>query len=196
MDSPTSDQPRASGEETQRISSPTPTDLSDAMSSPRAGRKRTNDEMYKSGATGHGKKASVNQRPNTAPEKSQKALQSSQFARYGFHNDLPNLAQSIESAIGTLSTQASAAITVPDAPQTFVSQLQQLHDDLDRGYTKYVEELQDRDHKAHLELFDWDDLEDGYMKDMEPAIRVEQEIQAELARSYRVRSKTFIQRSC
>jgi hypothetical protein len=193
-DSPTSGQTRASSEE--------PTDSS-TMSSPRPARKRTIDEMYtsKSGATGLSKKTSVNQRPNTAPEQSQKSLQSSQFEQHGFPKDLPNpAARSFGSTIATLSTQASdvsTAITAPDTPQIFVSQLQALHAQLDRQYDEYVEELQDRDHKAQLEPFDWDELEEAYARDMEPAIRDEQEIQMELANCYKVCSnKTSVQCSC
>jgi hypothetical protein len=181
-DSPTSGQTRASSEE--------PTDSS-KMSSPRPARKRTIDEMY----------TCDNQRPNTAPEESQKTVQSSHFAKHGFLKDLPNpAAQSFGSTIATLSTQASdasTAITAPDAPQTFVSQLQALHVQLDRQYDEYVEELKGRDHKAQLEPFDWDVLEEAYARDIEPATRDEQQIQMELANCYKVRSsKTSIQCSC
>lgn len=192
---PTSGQSRARSEEVQRPASPTTTELSmsSTTSSPRSGRKRTNDEIYKAstGATpSHSKKLSINQRPRTAPEQVQELLQPSQFEQHGFPKEIViPAAQSFESTVATLSTQplnVSTAATAFDAPQTFVSRLHEIQNQLNLEYEKHERDIVGRDHKAQLSPYDWDNLERRYLEEMEPVIKSEQEIQTSLAKRYGV----------
>jgi hypothetical protein len=159
------------------------------MSSPRSGRKRTNDEIYPStSGTSHSKKLSMNQRFKTAPELNQKSFSSSD--QHGSKDSIDPAAQSFGPTVATLSTQpsnVSTVITIPDAPQNFVAQLQDLQTQLDREYEEYEKELEGRDPKAVLEEFDWGRLEARYLEDMDTAIRGEQSIHMNLAKRYSVR---------
>lgn len=162
------------------------------MSSPRSARKRTNDEIYtnRSGkGTGHSTNLPIDQRPRTAPEQSQKVLQSSHFEQRGFLKAAPKpAAQSFGSTITTLNTQpsdASTALTTPYPSQTFVAQLQELQARFDREFDQFEQELEQRDHKAQFEPYDWDGLEGRYLEEIEPAITNEQEIQMNVAKRYR-----------
>jgi hypothetical protein len=167
--------------------------MSSTTSSPRSGRKRANDEIYKAstGATpSHSKKLSFNQRPRTASEHVQKHLQPSQFEQHGFPKDTAGpAAQSFESTVATLNTQpsdVSTAATAVDAPQTFVGRLRALQAQLDFEYCQHERDLGERDRKAQITRYDWDDLERRYLQEMEPAIKSEQEIQTSLAERYGV----------
>ena len=112
-----------------------------------------------------------------------------QFQQQGFSKTLTPASKSFGSTIATLSTQPSNAfttITASDAPNTLVGQIQELQAELSEDYEAYVAELENRDHKEHLDTFYWDELERQYLEEMEPAIRGEQAIGMQLANRYKV----------
>ena len=196
----------ARSEEVQRTSSPTSTDFSTSstMSSPPSRRlKRTNDEVYRTttGApSGHSKNMSINERPRTAPEQKQKTLQPSSFEQNGFPKDIfGQTVKSFSSTSGTLGGQPSSISTAPaaaDMQQTFVARVQELQAQFDHEYDQYEQDLENRDHKAHIEPYDWENLESRYLEEMEPAIRDEQEIQNTIAERYRVRLSSIAYGAC
>ena len=182
-------QNRAYNEEIRQSSSPT-------SSATAISRKRTNAEIYSTepdAPSPHSNKMSVNERPRTAPEQNQKFLLPSCFEQNGFPKDItgPKL-QSSSSTSATMSTKpfaasiASAANAAAGIQQSFVARLQERQAQLDREYDQYEQDLENRDHTAHIEPYDWENLEGRYLEEMKSAIEEEQEIQKTITERYRV----------
>ena len=173
------------------MSSPVSTSIgSNPSSSPRASRKRTNDEVYVPDNALHS--IQNHPRPSTAPEQRSHATA---HQMRGLENTAPNSSSASHPSHSVTSTNVTLkpestdrSLTRMNEPSSsFQETIQRYQDELDQEYGDFERKLQARERNGELDEFDWEGLENRYRQEIEPKISAEREVMQECSALFKVR---------